>query len=32
MPMKIVQGDLLNAPEDILGHQVNCQAVMGEKF
>lgn len=25
----VVEGDLLNATEDIIGHQVNCQSVMG---
>ncbi|WP_139991842.1 macro domain-containing protein [Paenibacillus paridis] len=29
MAVKIIQGDLTNAKEDILGHQVNCQGVMG---
>ncbi|GMK41280.1 hypothetical protein PCCS19_43360 [Paenibacillus sp. CCS19] len=29
MPVTIVNGDLLNATEDIIGHQVNCQGVMG---
>ncbi|QIW89780.1 Poa1p-like Appr-1''-p processing protein [Bacillus phage Izhevsk] len=27
--IKVVDGDLLKAKEDILGHQVNCQGVMG---
>lgn len=27
--IKIVRGDLLQATENIIGHQVNCQAVMG---
>ena len=27
--IKIVYGDLLYAREDIIGHQVNCQGVMG---
>lgn len=27
--VKIVNGDLLNAIENIIGHQVNCQGVMG---
>ena len=27
--IKIVQGDLLNAKEDIIAHQVNCKGVMG---
>lgn len=27
--IKIVEGNLLNAFEDIIGHQVNCQGVMG---
>lgn len=26
---RIVKGNLLNAIEDIIGHQVNCQGVMG---
>jgi O-acetyl-ADP-ribose deacetylase (regulator of RNase III) len=29
MPVNIIQGDLLSASENIIGHQVNCQAVMG---
>ncbi|WP_396136111.1 hypothetical protein [Brevibacillus brevis] len=29
MAVKIVNGDLLQATEDIIGHQVNCQCVMG---
>jgi O-acetyl-ADP-ribose deacetylase (regulator of RNase III) len=29
MSIRIVQGDLMSAEEDILGHQVNCQGVMG---
>ncbi|WP_340025031.1 macro domain-containing protein [Paenibacillus sp. FSL K6-1096] len=29
MTIQIVNGDLLAAGEDILGHQVNCQGVMG---
>ncbi len=29
MPIKVVNGDLLSAAEDIIGHQVNCQGVMG---
>lgn len=29
MPVKVNQGDLLSAIEDIVGHQVNCQGVMG---
>jgi O-acetyl-ADP-ribose deacetylase (regulator of RNase III) len=29
MTIHIIQGDLLQAPEEIIGHQVNCQAVMG---
>ena len=29
MPIKVVQGNLLDAPEDIIVHQVNCQGVMG---
>lgn len=29
MTVKIVNGDLLDASEDIFGHQVNCQGVMG---
>lgn len=29
MTIQIVNGDLLEANEDILGHQVNCQGVMG---
>jgi len=27
--IKIIQGDLLQATEDIIGHQVNCRGVMG---
>lgn len=27
--IKVVDGDLLKAKEDILGHQVNCMGVMG---
>lgn len=27
--IKIVKGDLLQAKENIIGHQVNCQGVMG---
>ncbi|UGO46161.1 macro domain-containing protein [Bacillus phage vB_BanS_Chewbecca] len=27
--IKVVNGDLLKAKEDILGHQVNCMGVMG---
>lgn len=27
--IKIINGDLLEAKEDIIGHQVNCQGVMG---
>lgn len=27
--IKIVEGNLLNATEDIIGHQVNCKGVMG---
>ncbi|GFN32439.1 hypothetical protein PCURB6_26990 [Paenibacillus curdlanolyticus] len=27
--IKIVEGDLMNATENIIGHQVNCQSVMG---
>ncbi len=27
--IKIVEGDLLQASEDIIGHQVNCKGVMG---
>ncbi|MGV4321144.1 macro domain-containing protein [Bacillus mojavensis] len=27
--IKIVKGDLLKAKEDVIGHQVNCQGVMG---
>lgn len=27
--IKIIDGDLLNATEDIICHQVNCQGVMG---
>lgn len=27
--IKFVEGDLLEAEEDIIGHQVNCQGVMG---
>jgi O-acetyl-ADP-ribose deacetylase (regulator of RNase III) len=27
--IKIVQGDILQASEDIIGHQVNCMGVMG---
>lgn len=29
MTIQIINGDLLEASEDILGHQVNCQGVMG---
>lgn len=29
MTVKVVDGDLLQAQENIIGHQVNCQAVMG---
>lgn len=29
MSVNIIQGDLMKAEEDILGHQVNCQGVMG---
>lgn len=29
MPIKIVQGNLLDANENIIVHQVNCQGVMG---
>ncbi|NEN82630.1 macro domain-containing protein [Paenibacillus elgii] len=29
MAVTIIAGDLLEAKEDIVGHQVNCQAVMG---
>lgn len=29
MAVHIVRGDMLEAQEDILGHQVNCQGVMG---
>ncbi|AFC30984.1 Appr-1-p processing enzyme family [Paenibacillus mucilaginosus 3016] len=29
MAVKIIEGDLLLASEDILGHQVNCRGVMG---
>ncbi|ETT41472.1 MULTISPECIES: macro domain-containing protein [unclassified Paenibacillus] len=29
MAIQLVNGDLLEASEDILGHQVNCQGVMG---
>ncbi|MDK8180610.1 macro domain-containing protein [Paenibacillus sp. UMB4589-SE434] len=29
MAVYIVEGDLLKATEDIIGHQVNCQGVMG---
>lgn len=29
MAVKVVHGDLLNATEAIIGHQVNCQGVMG---
>jgi O-acetyl-ADP-ribose deacetylase (regulator of RNase III) len=29
MTVKIIVGDLLNSTEDIIGHQVNCQGVMG---
>lgn len=29
MAVKIVNGDLLHATEDIIGQQVNCQGVMG---
>ncbi|MWV44867.1 Appr-1-p processing protein [Paenibacillus sp. HJL G12] len=27
--IKIIKGNLLDASEDIIGHQVNCQGVMG---
>lgn len=27
--IKIVEGNILNASENIIGHQVNCQGVMG---
>lgn len=27
--IKIVEGNILDATEDIIGHQVNCQGVMG---
>lgn len=27
--IKVVQGNILNCKEDIIGHQVNCQGVMG---
>lgn len=27
--IKIIEGNLLDASEDIIGHQVNCQGVMG---
>ena len=27
--IKIVEGNILNAKEDIIGHQVNCMGVMG---
>ncbi len=27
--LKFVKGDILDAPEGIIGHQVNCQMVMG---
>jgi len=29
MSIKVIEGDLLLAEEDIIGHQVNCQGVMG---
>lgn len=29
MPLIIKEGNLLNATEDIIAHQVNCQGVMG---
>lgn len=29
MTIKVVNGDLLQATENIIGHQVNCQSVMG---
>lgn len=29
MPVNVIRGDLLNAKELIIGHQVNCQGVMG---
>ncbi|WP_103108863.1 macro domain-containing protein [Brevibacillus reuszeri] len=29
MAVRIVNGDLLSATEDIIGHQVNCKGVMG---
>ncbi|HFK1435062.1 TPA: macro domain-containing protein [Bacillus cereus] len=27
--IKVVEGDILQASEDVVGHQVNCQGVMG---
>lgn len=29
MPLKYVKGDILDAPNGIIGHQVNCMMVMG---
>lgn len=29
MPVTVIDGDLLQASEEIIGHQVNCQGVMG---
>lgn len=29
MTIKVISGDLLKATENIIGHQVNCQGVMG---
>lgn len=29
MTIRIIQGDFIKAEEDVLGHQVNCQGVMG---
>ncbi len=29
MPLKFVKGDILDAKDGIIGHQVNCQMVMG---
>ncbi len=29
MAVHVVEGNLLNAPVDVIGHQVNCKGVMG---
>ncbi|MEK8127289.1 Appr-1-p processing protein [Paenibacillus filicis] len=29
MGVRVIQGNLLEAAEDLIGHQVNCQSVMG---